>query len=155
MQQDPQGSASQWLKICWPSCALLEYGCSHDRRTVFKLIITVHVPVMHTISCFSHELSQEQVNVCPCCRLSQLRELGLLPQGNPSREDAKAACPSPAADSSSRPGVSSGLKMDHSEAASSASGPSPPWPTPAQLKQTLAAFGRAQAEENAHTLAAR
>ncbi|DBA70881.1 TPA: hypothetical protein ACH3X2_011330 [Trebouxia sp. C0005] len=88
-------------------------------------------------------------------RLSQLRELGLLPQAKPSGVDANAARPVPGADSGSSPGGSSGLKMDHSEAASSAPGPSPPWPTPAQLKQTLAAFGRAQAEENAHTLAAR
>ena len=119
------------------------------------LIITVHVSYMHTITCFFQDLSQEQEDVCPCHRLSQLRELGLLPQGKPSRVDAHTARPILAADFGSSPGASSGLNMDHSEAASSASGPSPPWPTPAQLKQTLAAFGRAQAEENAHTLAAR
>lgn len=88
-------------------------------------------------------------------RLSQLRELGLLPQSKSSGADAHTARPTLTADSGSSPGASSGLNMDHSEAASSASGPSPPWPTPAQLKQTLAAFGRAQAEENAQTLAAR
>ncbi|KAL0043957.1 hypothetical protein WJX82_008849 [Trebouxia sp. C0006] len=88
-------------------------------------------------------------------RLSQLRELGLLPQAKPSGVEAHTAHPIPTADSGSSPGVASGLNMDHSEAASSASGPSPPWPTPAQLKQTLAAFGRAQAEETAHTLGAR
>jgi len=122
---------------------------------MFKLIITMDLPHMHTISCFLHDLSQEQVSVYPCCRLSQLHELGLLPQSKPPGVDANAARPFPGDDSGSSPGVSSGLNMDHSEAASSASGPSPPWPTPAQLKQTLAAFGRAQAEENAHTLAAR
>lgn len=126
-----------------------------DLLHAFELIITVHVLHMHTISCCLHDLSSEQVSVCPCHRLSQLRELGLLPQAKPSGVDANAARPVPGADSGSSPGGSSGLKMDHSEAASSAPGPSPPWPTPAQLKQTLAAFGRAQAEENAHTLAAR
>ena len=118
-------------------------------------IITVDLTHMHTIGCFLHDLSQKQVSVCPCCRLSQLHELGLLSQSKPSGVSTNAACHIPGADSGSSPGVSSGLNMDHSEAASSASGPSPPWPTPTQLKQTLAAFGRAQAEENAHTLAAR
>ncbi|DBB00330.1 TPA: hypothetical protein ACH3X1_014153 [Trebouxia sp. C0004] len=88
-------------------------------------------------------------------RLSQLHELGLLPQGKLSRAVRNVARPILRADSGSSPGASSGLNMDHSAAASSASGPLPPWPTPAQLKQTLAAFGRAQAEENAQILAAR
>ncbi len=119
------------------------------------LIITVHVSYMHTISCFLHGLSKQPVSASSCHRLSQLRELGLLPQAKPSGVEAHTAHPIPTADSGSSPGVASGLNMDHSEAASSASGPSPPWPTPAQLKQTLAAFGRAQAEETAHTLGAR
>ena len=86
-------------------------------------------------------------------RLSQLRKLGLLPSPRNPRispnSDASTVIPSASS------GVCPGLDVDQSEAASSASGPAPPWPTPAQLKQTLAAFGRAQAEENAHILASR
>ncbi|KAL3138717.1 hypothetical protein ABBQ32_006471 [Trebouxia sp. C0010 RCD-2024] len=85
-------------------------------------------------------------------RVSQLHKLGLLPRGSSRvllNSDDAIVVPS----ASSR--VCPGQDVDQSEAASSASGPAPPWPTPAQLKQTLAAFGRAQAEETAHILASR
>ena len=90
------------------------------------------------------------------CRLSQLRKLELLPNGRTSSamtvmSDAEQPTAAPA----TSPRVYPSLNVDHSEAISSASGPAPPWPTPAQLKQSLAAFGRAQAEENARILASR
>ena len=150
------GRASQWLRVCYP--VLLCWSMSvavRELLNICNLITTTHVLHMHTISCFLQDLSPEQEKVCSCRRLSQLREVGLLPQSKSSGADAHTARPTLTADSGSSPGASSGLNMDHSEAASSASGPSPPWPTSAQLKQTLAAFGRAQAEENAQTLAAR
>lgn len=87
-------------------------------------------------------------------RLSQLRKLGILPHRQTSQgtQVADPTCSDPLAD----PGRSfAGLDREHSQGASSASGLSPPWPTPAQLKQTLAAFGRAEAEETAHMLASR
>lgn len=87
------------------------------------------------------------------CRLSQLRSLGLLPGGRSS-----GGLPNSAADivvPTASSGFCPNLDVEQSEAASSGSGPAPPWPTPAQLKQTLAAFGRAQAQENAHILASR
>ena len=87
------------------------------------------------------------------CRLSQLRRSGLLPNGDSLRAlpNSSTGTIVPTASCTLCPS----LDVEQSEAVSSGSGPAPPWPTPAQLKQTLAAFGRAQAEENAHILASR
>ena len=75
-----------------------------------------------------------------------MRKLGLLPK---TAQQGK--------NSSEKAGLEpvSGLELEHSEAASSGLGPLPPWPTPLQLRQTLADWGRAQAAENAQILAQR
>ena len=87
------------------------------------------------------------------CRAGQLRSLGLLPSGRSPRGLPRRAAGIVVPTASSR--FCPSLDVEQSEAASSGSSPAPPWPTPAQLKQTLATFGRAQAQENAHILASR
>ena len=112
-------------------------------RVSLKTSQHVHTAVCNLLIC----------NLGVGCRLSQLRRSGLLQKSNSPRglpiSGTGIVVPT------ASPTLCPSLGLEQSEAVSSGSGPAPPWPTPAQLKQTLAAFGRAQAEENAHILASR
>ena len=93
-------------------------------------------PILHSL----------KVHFTQHCRLTHLRKLGLVPKRGEqvkSRVEKVGLEPAP------------GLDLEHSEGARSGLGPLPPWPTPLQLRQTLADWGRAQAAENAQILAQR
>ena len=68
---------------------------------------------------------------CLDCRLAQLQKLGMVPSDRQPKTAAAGARLEPGA----------GLDLDRSEAASMGLGPLPPWPTPLQLRQSLADWG--------------
>ena len=116
-------------------------GCSLrfvDTKTALCLSCIL-APVPPVVQSLTLHLTQH-------CRLTHLRKLGLVPKrGEQVKSRAEKVGLEPAAH----------LELEHSEGARSGLGPLPPWPTPLQLRQALAEWGRAQAAENAQVLAQR